>query len=95
MNFFKKRSHNLHSIAVQPYLRLAIEIIEQRPKKSAFKIKFELGIINDRWLKYCDQYQLQHKKSKWPDREMFTKSIKMYFVDNEIYEKDLNTIFVI
>ena len=87
-------AHNVHKIAAQPYLRKIINLTNERPKKSAFKLKIEIEIVNKSWLKYCDRHQRINKVSKWPDREMFTKSIKMYFVDNEIYEKDLNTIFV-
>lgn len=87
-------AHNVHKIAVQPYLRLGIKLTEERPKKSAFKIKVELDLINNQWLKYCDRHQRINKSSKWPDREMFTKSIKMYFEANDICnEKDLIVIF--
>jgi hypothetical protein len=87
-------AHNVHKIAVQPYLRKIINLTNERPKKSAFKIKVEIDLVNTSWLKYCSNYERINKLSKWPDREMFTKSIKMYFEANGIYEKDLNTIFV-
>lgn len=69
-------------------------LLAQRPKKSAFKIKMEIEIVNNSWLKYCDKYSRIHKLSKWPDREMFNKSIKIYFQDNDVCNKvDYISIF--
>jgi len=91
----QEKAHNTHSIAVQPYLRKIIKLIHQRPKKSAFKVKHEIGLVHESWMKYCNKYVKIHKnKNKHPNGQAFIISIKMYFkANNVVSDKDFLFIF--
>lgn len=88
-----KQAHKIHSKAVQPFLQKIVNLMQARPRKSTFKIKYEIDENNRLWKKYCNKYQATHK-DKHPNRKAFINSLKMYFKENELLkEDDFNFIF--
>jgi hypothetical protein len=88
-----KQAHKIHSKAVQPFLQKIVNLMQASPRKSTFKIKYEIDENNRLWKKYCNKYQATHK-DKHPNRKAFINSLKMYFKDNEILkDEDFKFIF--
>lgn len=88
-----KQAHKIHAKAVQPFLQRIVNIVQARPKRSNFKLKYEIDENNRLWKKYCNKYQSTHK-DKHPNRRAFIDSLKMYFSENDVLpEDDLNFIF--
>lgn len=82
-----KQAHKIHAAKLQPYLRQVINLIESRPRKSNFKIKFEVDALNKAWKKYCTKYQATHN-DKYPNRLAFIISLKSYVKENHLLSSE-------